>query len=117
FEASRRELASLARIDDGQLTIVAAATEPTAGAMTVVAGDVVALLPLAGLMDLDAERARLQREIGDAEAERQRAERQLANESFVAKAPPPVVQVQRKRLATATEQVAVLERRLAELGA
>jgi len=116
FEASRRELASLARIDEGQLTIVAASTEPPAGAMTVVAGDIVALLPLAGLIDLDAERARLQREIGDAESERQRAERQLANASFVAKAPPPVVEVQRKRLSTATEQIAVLERRLAELG-
>jgi valyl-tRNA synthetase len=117
FEAARRELAWLARIDDAKLTI--SGGEPTApeGALTVVAGDVVAALPLAGLVDLDLERERLRREIADAEAERGRAEKQLANEAFVSKAPPAVVDVQRKRLATAQEQIAVLERRLAELDA
>ena len=116
FEGARRELGALARIDDDELTI--AAGEPAAGegSVTVVAGDVVAVLPLAGLVDLAAERARLGREIAEAAAERDRAAKQLGNEAFVAKAPPQVVEVQRKRLATAAEQVALLERRLGALG-
>ena len=97
------------------MTIGAGEPEAGEGTLTVVAGDVTAILPLAGLVDLAAERERLQRELAEAEAERGRAEKQLANASFIAKAPPPVVDTQRKRLATATEQIAVLERRLSEL--
>ena len=52
-----------------------------------------------------------------AESERDRARAQLGNEAFVARAPEQVVEVQRRRLATAEEQIAVLERRLAELHA
>jgi valyl-tRNA synthetase len=40
----------------------------------------------------------------------------LDNEQFTAKAPPNVVQQQRDRLERATEQVELLEHRLAELG-
>jgi valyl-tRNA synthetase len=116
FEASRRELAALARIDDGQLTISADPAPAAQGALTAVAGEVVALLPLAGSVDLGAERDRLGKELAEARLERERADKQLGNAAFVARAPAAVVEVQRKRLATATEQIALLERRLAELG-
>jgi len=116
FDGARRELSLLARIAEDQLTISAGPPAAGPAALTVVAGDVAASLPLAGMVDLEAERGRLRREIEAAAAERERAERQLGNESFLAKAPPAVVDVQRKRLATAAEQVALLERRLAELG-
>jgi valyl-tRNA synthetase len=115
FEASRRELAQLARIDLDHLIIAEAAPEATGAAITVVADEAVAVLPLAGMVDLDAERDRLQRELAEAATERDRATRQLANEGFVAKAPAAVVDVQRRRLATAEEQIALLERRLAGL--
>ena len=115
LEGARRELGALARIDDAALRF--ADGEPTGdGAMTVVAGDVVATLPLAGMVDLGAERERLGRELAEAAAERERAERQLGNEAFVSKAPPAVVDVQRRRLQTALEQIALLERRIADLG-
>ncbi len=87
------------------------------GALTAVAGNVVAMLPLAGMVDLDAERERLRKEIAAAVAERDRAQSQLGNEAFVARAPDHVVEVQRRRLATAEEQISLLERRLAELDA
>jgi valyl-tRNA synthetase len=48
-------------------------------------------------------------------AERDRAHAQLGNEKFMARAPEQVVDVQRKRLATANEQIALIEGRLAEL--
>jgi valyl-tRNA synthetase len=75
----------------------------------------VAMLPLAGMVDLDAERDRLRKEIAAAEAERDRARAQLGNEAFVSRAPEKVVEVQRQRLATSEEQIDLLERRLAEL--
>jgi valyl-tRNA synthetase len=50
-------------------------------------------------------------------AERDRARAQLGNEAFVARAPDHVIEVQRRRLTTAEEQIALLERRLTELDA
>jgi valyl-tRNA synthetase len=115
FENSRRELGSLARIADDELVILDTAPVGGQGALTAVAGSVVAMLPLAGMVDLDAERDRLRKEIAAAEAERDRARAQLGNEAFVSRAPEKVVEVQRQRLATSEEQIDLLERRLAEL--
>ncbi len=110
-----RELASLARIASDKLTISATESRSVSQALTVIAGDVTAALPLAGMIDLDVERERLRKEIADAEAERGRALAQLSNEAFMARAPEKVVEVQRRRLATAEEQIAVLSERLADL--
>jgi valyl-tRNA synthetase len=82
----------------------------------VVASDVVAVLPLAGLVDLDVERARLKKELEGAEAEVGRHSAQLANEGFVARAPVKVVAGVREKLGLAQEKVEVLRRRLVELG-
>ena len=79
--------------------------------------NVVAMLPLAGMVDLDAERDRLRKEIAAAVAERDRAQSQLGNEAFISRAPEHVVETQRRRLATAEEQISLLERRLTELDA
>src|SRR5690606_5042244 len=49
-------------------------------------------IPLTGLIDLDEERARLQRELDRAQQEAARARGKLANEAFVTKAPAHVVQ-------------------------
>jgi valyl-tRNA synthetase len=115
FESARRELGFLARIDDDHLTISEQEPPVDSKALTVVAGNVVAILPLAGLIDMTVERERIQQDLRETDAERGRAEAMLGNDGFVAKAPPQVVEVQRRRLATALEQIAVLERRLREL--
>jgi len=119
FETARRDLEMLARIANDELVLRDGTPEGLEGqgALTAVAGNVVAMLPLAGMVDLDAERDRLRKEIAAAETERDRAQAQLGNEAFVAKAPDHVIEVQRRRLATATEQISLLERRLAELDA
>jgi valyl-tRNA synthetase len=117
FETARRELGTLARIADDELVMLNGTPEGSRGALTAVAGNVVALLPLAGMVDLEAERDRLRKEIAAAVAERDRARAQLGNEAFVSRAPEQVVAVQRQRLATAEEQILLLERRLAELDA
>jgi valyl-tRNA synthetase len=81
----------------------------------VAAEGVEAYLPLAGLVDLEQEMARLKKAIAEAEQEIRRAEGMLANESFTSKAPPDVVQRQRDRLAEQEERRSRLEARLEAL--
>ena len=56
-------------------------------------------VPLAGLLDLDDERARLRKEIATHEAHVEELRAKLSNPDFVAKAPEEVVETQRERLA------------------
>jgi len=116
-DGARRELTMLARIGEDQLVIQAGDPVAQQSDVVVAAGDLVAVLPLSGLVDVAAERERLAKELDEAIAERTRAETQLSNEGFVARAPEKVVQVQRDRLAGAQERMALLERRLSELSA
>ncbi|MCA9860449.1 MAG: valine--tRNA ligase, partial [Thermomicrobiales bacterium] len=95
LESARREIGSLARIANDQLTIDAGAPIAEKNDVVVAADDLVAVLPLAGLVDLSAERERIAKELEEARTERGRAEAQLANEGFIARAPEKVVQVQR----------------------
>jgi len=81
----------------------------------VVAGDVTIYLPLAGLLDLDAERARLDKEIAQAQAEVAHCEQLLANPNFTSRAKPGVVAREQTKLAQAQDRLAQLERRYAEL--
>ena len=67
------------------------------------------VLQLEGLIDLAAERARLMREHGKAQAERKKVEAKLAQPDFIARAKPEVVEENRDRLAAFTAEVARLE--------
>jgi valyl-tRNA synthetase len=69
-------------------------------------------VPMTGLIDLDEERARLQRELDRAQQEAARARGKLANEGFVANAPEPVVQAERDKV---TEWEATIRRLVAQL--
>ena len=77
------------------------AAEPLAGAVRFVAGGCAFALPLAGLIDVAAERARLAKEITRLDAEVARAEGKLADERFTARAPAAVIEENRGKLADA----------------
>ncbi|MCR6702422.1 MAG: valine--tRNA ligase [Dokdonella sp.] len=74
--------------------------EPAAAAAIV--GELRVLIPLAGLIDLSAERARLAREIKRVEGEIAKCTGKLGNDTFVANAPAAVVEQERQRLADFT---------------
>lgn len=57
------------------------------------------MIPLAGLIDVEAEKARLAKEIGRIEVEITKCESKLGNERFVANAPAEVVTQERQRIA------------------
>jgi valyl-tRNA synthetase len=79
----------------------------------VVRADIEVVVPLVGLIDLAAERARIQKEIARADKEIAAVDKKLSNEKFVANAPTEVVDEVRTRLADETSRrqrlVAALE--------
>jgi len=85
-------------------------------ARVAVLGGVRVILPLAGLVDLGAERRRLEDEAAQLEGATTRLQSRLANPEFTGKAPPAIVEKERARLAGYRDKLAKLRERLAELG-
>ncbi len=106
-------LCSLARLDASRLRIAEHLDAPDK-ALTLVTGAVTSYLPLAELVDLDAERARLARELSEAEAQASRSAG-LLDGPFAQRARPDVVQREREKLADLQARAARLRSRLAEL--
>ena len=73
------------------------------------------MVPLAGLIDVAAERARLGKEVGRLEKELERIEKKLGNGSFVEKAPAEVVEKEREKAEDARSALAVLASQLEAL--
>ena len=71
------------------------------GSVQIVVDETTFALPLGDVIDLGAERARLEKEIGKLDQEIAKFDKKLANESFTAKAPPEVVETERERRAEA----------------
>ncbi len=116
LESQRAIIARLARIAADQLTIAESLDQRPSHAATLVIGSVEAHLPLAGMIDLEAERARLLKELEAAQAEAARREARLSTPGFVDKAPAAVVQRERDGLAAVRETIARLQDRLTQQG-
>jgi valyl-tRNA synthetase len=85
------------------------------GCAQIVLDEATLLLPLAGLIDIEAERARLARERDRAADDRGKVLRKLENADFVARAKPDVVEENRERARTAEREIARLEAALERL--
>jgi len=107
FTASLSFLLKLARID---WLADAADTPPSAAAIV---GELKLLVPLEGLVDLGAERARLDKEIARVESEKEKSQTKLAK--FTDKVPAAVVEQERVRLVEWTAQLAGLVEQRAKL--
>ncbi len=91
-------LRSLAKLES--ITLLGDGEEAPESA-TALVGEMKLLVPMAGLIDKEAELARLGKEIDRLEKEVQRLNGKLSNDSFVGKAPEAVVQKEREKLAEA----------------
>ena len=85
------------------------------GSAQIVVDEATVVLPLAGVIDLDAEHARLAKERAKARAEAEKVMRKLDNAEFVAKARPEVVEENRGRLAAFQHDAARIEAAIARI--
>jgi valyl-tRNA synthetase len=99
------------------LSECAVADEAPSGSVTLALEDCAVSLELAGVIDIGAERARLEKSLGKARKDADGLERKLGNENFLAKAPKEVVEEQRERLSAARSEAAKLESALTRLAA
>ncbi|WP_322981142.1 valine--tRNA ligase [Pseudomonas sp. C11] len=100
FEPLLNKLAKLESV-----RVLAAGEEAPMSATTLV-GEMEVLVPMAGLIDKDAELARLDKEIARLDGEVKRVGGKLSNEGFVAKAPAEVLEKERAKLAEAEQALA-----------
>ncbi|MEO1765467.1 MAG: valine--tRNA ligase, partial [Cyanobacteria bacterium J06629_18] len=87
-------------------------TEELGEVATGVCGTVQILLPLEGVIDMQALRGKLEKNLSKIEAEVQSLSGRLSNSKFVDKAPADVVQGARDSLAEAEKQAEILRNRL-----
>ena len=113
FEAGRTYLSKLAYA--GEVDIVSEAPADTDGMVSVVTGSAKMFMPMAELVDLEKERARIEKELEKARAQLEAQKKKLANEAFVSRAPEAVVNAERERAEKAKALIANLEESLAKL--
>ncbi|PAU35754.1 valine--tRNA ligase [Vibrio coralliilyticus] len=106
IEANKTVLSSLAKLDE--IKVLAEGEETPACATKLVEKSEL-MIPMAGLIDKDAELARLDGEIKKTHGEIKRIEGKLGNEGFVAKAPEAVVAKEREKLEGYQETLIKLE--------
>jgi valyl-tRNA synthetase len=108
-------LAALARLDPGGLSIERNLKEPPLKSVPLVVGPLQAYLPLAGMVDLNQERARLAREWDQVRAQIARLQGLLAG-PFAERAPAEVVQGERDKLEALEGAAARLQGEIEALG-
>jgi len=113
LDAGQSYIQDLAKVE--QLTITPALEEETGQTIASVVGTVQVLIPLTGVVDVPALRAKLEKKLGKVEAEIKSISGRLSNQKFVDKAAPDVVQGARDALAEAEKQAEILRDRLSGL--
>ncbi|KHT45490.1 valine--tRNA ligase [Vibrio sinaloensis] len=114
LESNKQVLVSLAKLES--VRVLEAGEETPACATALVAKSEL-MIPMAGLIDKDAELARLDGEIKKTHGEIKRIEGKLGNEGFVAKAPEAVVAKEREKLEGYKETLVKLEEQKATIAA
>lgn len=94
----------LARVE-----VISFADEAPKGVVQIVLGEAVACLPLGSLVDVAAEKSRLEKAKTKVESDITRTAAKLGNEKFVANADPDVVEAEREKLAELDQQLISLK--------
>jgi valyl-tRNA synthetase len=101
---AERWLEALKRL--ARLSEITFADAPPKGSVQLLVRGEVAALPLAGVIDLGAERARLEKEIAKCDVDIQRVDKKLENKDFVARAPQEILDLENERRREAEERKA-----------
>jgi valyl-tRNA synthetase len=112
FDTYSKYLQKLARVSE--IEMLASSVKPKLASSAVVGGSEI-FVPLEGLIDLDAERGRIEKEIARLQQAIEATERKLGNESFVARAPKEVVEKEREKLASFRATIEKLQANLLHL--
>jgi valyl-tRNA synthetase len=96
-------------------TVSSSAGKPKASAASVVSGTEI-YIPIEGLIDLDKERERIQKEIDRLQGFLKGIEKKLSNEQFVSNAPEAVVEKERRKKADTESSLQKLQDQLEEFG-
>lgn len=113
MEAGKSYIQDLAEVQ--KLTIAPSLTEEIKTTMAGVVGTTQVLIPLAGVVDVEDLRAKLTKNLGKVEGEAKSISSRLANENFVRKAPPQVVESAKNALSEALHQAEILRNRINRL--
>jgi valyl-tRNA synthetase len=104
-------IAVLAGLDVSVLSVLESLDARPENSIALIAGVVEIYVPLSGMLDLEAEHMRLQKELADVQVQIERLEKLLGSD-FANKAPAVVVQKERKRLAAFQETAGKLKAQL-----
>ena len=113
LDQERQHLAKLAFAEP--VTIEPEAAKPDQALTAIISEGVEVYLPLEGVVDIEAETARLEKEVEQLLSEIKRTEGKLNNEEFIKKAPPEVVSKERARRDEQDSKLSKLRQRLGEL--
>ncbi len=105
LEQNRNFLSSLAKLEE--VTVLASADEAPACA-TAMVGKLEIMIPMAGLIDVEAELARIAKQLDKAQKGLEQVEKKLANEKFVSNAPEAVLEKEKSKLAEFSDAKAKL---------
>jgi len=112
--AHKRFLTNLARLEE--ITVLSTAEEPPPSA-TALLGKMKILVPMAGLIDVAAERSRLNKNRERIQTGLERVEGKLANEKFRANAPAAVIEKEQQKLADMQLEISQIDEQLSRLDA
>ena len=113
FELNASYVKTLAAVDP--LNVSLTTPEKPENAMAAVVSGVEIYMPLKGLIDVDKETARLNKELLTLDKELARVSGKLSNEGFVAKAPPDVIEKEKAKQQEFEEKVKAINERLSYL--
>jgi valyl-tRNA synthetase len=102
YDSNQSFIETLAKIEHSEWL---AESEKTPESATALVGEMKILIPLAGLIDKDAELARLEKEIGKLQSNVDKTTAKLVNKNFIDKAPADVVEKERERLAEMSKAI------------
>lgn len=114
LDAYQTLLTRLARL--GDITWLQATDTAPESALSLV-GEMQVMIPLAGLIDKEAELKRLNKELDKLRKELEKCSSKLTNENFIARAPEAIVATERQRVAEMTASVQQLEAQVVKIQA